>query len=213
MAALAQQLEFIRGDRESPARTGTGNPEADSQASPQDGFPFEGFRDNGGLNGDFKTRVKTPDEKPGKDKSANKPKLDAPRGTASERQIAEIGDNLAEKAGQLSAIMSGLMPVTSVYMADRHERGITALLNIARRNPKFLAGLQKAATGIDILELAQFLGGLAVAFMVDTGRLQGNEMVAQGFGVTEIIEKYFGSEDETVNPAVTIQVPSFVPVA
>lgn len=210
MAALAEQLQFIRGERDDPAG---GNPEGDFPPAAQDGFPFEGIRDQrGGLNGEFKTRVKSPDEKPSKEKTPVKPKLDAPRGTASERQIAEIGDNLAEKAGQLSAIMSGLMPVTSVYLADRHERGITALLNIARRNPKFLAGLQKAATGIDILELAQFLGGLAVAFMVDTGRLQGNEMVAQGFGVTDIIEKYFGEEAETVNPAVTIQAPAFVPV-
>lgn len=212
MAALAQQLEFIRGERNDSADGG--NSEADFQASPQDGFPFEGVRDHrSGLNGDYKTRVKSPDEKSVKEKPTTKVKVDAPRGTASERQIAEIGDNLAEKAGQLSAIMSGLMPVTSVYLADRHERGITALLNIARRNPKFLAGLQKAATGIDILELAQFLGGMAVAFMVDTGRLQGNEMVAQGFGVTDIIEKYFGDEAEPVNPAVTIQAPSFVPVS
>jgi hypothetical protein len=166
------------------------------------------------MNGPFKTRIST-EKGSGKaeksDKTASKP---ASRATASERQVAEIGDALQEKAGQLAGLMSGVLPVTSVYMGERSPRAIEALLGIAKKHPKMLLGLQKAAIGIDVLELGQFLVGIAVAIQVDTGRLNGDEVIAQSIGVTAIIDEYFSTEGpgEVFNPAVTVQAPTFAPV-
>lgn len=164
------------------------------------------------MNGPFKTRVSTEkgSGKPAKEKT---PKPAPARGTATERQVAEIGEALEEKAGQLAAVMSGVLPVTAVYMGERSPQAIQALLSIAKKNPKILAGLRKAAVGIDVLELGQFLVGIAVAMQVDMGRLKGHEMIAQSMGVTAILDEYFSEgPGEEFNPAVTVQAPNFAPV-
>lgn len=155
------------------------------------------------------------EEKPkrGRKPSGDKPepKVKASRGTASERELAEIGESLEEKMTSIGALLSGIAPVTSVYAVERSPRAIEALLSIAKRRPKVLAVLKKTADGVDALELAQFLGGLIIAMQVDAGRLKGNELPAQAFGVTAILEEYFsGREDEAVpNPAVNMQAPRF----
>lgn len=128
-----------------------------------------------------------------------------PRGTASERQLAEIGEALEEKVAGVGALLSGIAPITSVYAVERSPRAIAALLSIAKRRPKVLAALSKAADGVDIMEIAQFIGGLVVAVQVDAGRLKGNELPAQAFGVTQIIEDYFSEREDDPNPAVMMQ--------
>ena len=187
-----------------------------SEAGEASGFPGELFRDSEpvALNGPIRTKIKpetAKPEPPAKKKVESKPATSVPRGTASERQLAEIGDALTEKAGQLAGLLSGPMPVTAVYMGDRSERAVTALLSIAKKNPKMLAGLQKAAVGIDVMELGTFLIGFGVAMSVDMGRLQGDELICQSFGVTQILDEHF-SEPQSENPAVMVQAPRFDPV-
>lgn len=109
---------------------------------------------------------------------------------------------------QLAGIMSGALPVTAVYMGERSERAVTALLSIAKKNPKMLAGLQKAAIGIDVMELGTFLIGFAVAMQVDMNRLKGDELICQSFGVTDILETHF-TDGVAENPAVMVQAPRF----
>jgi len=208
-ATRRERLAAVIGDDEFPGLDFSGeadNPEAEA------GFPFEllsgsrpGLTDN---TPPVSSRVKTSEEKKEKE-SPRKP----PRGTATERQLAEIGEALTEKAAQVAMLTSGLLPVTSVYGAENSDKAVNALLAIAKRRPKFLAALTKAADTIDALELAKFFIGLAVAFQVDMGRMTGDEMAARASGVTAIIEEFFQTEpDGKVNPAMEIQVPRFATV-
>lgn len=176
------------------------------------GFPFRELlwqgEDTGGLNDPLDD---TPKREP-KAKAEKAPRI--PRGTATERQLAEIGEALEEKVAGVGALLSGIAPVTSVYAVERSPRAIQALLSIAKRRPKVLAALSKAADGVDVLEIAQFIGGLVVAIQVDTGKLKGDELPAQAFGVTAILDEYFSQrEEQHINPAVTLQTaPRFAAV-
>lgn len=211
MGDLAERFAALRdGEGSGP---GPIIPVVFSEAGAEEGFPGELFRDSelGGMNGPIKTKIKADTAKPEKPevkRKAEKATVSVPRGTASERQIAEIGDALTEKAGQLAGIMSGALPVTAVYMGERSERAVQALLSIAKKNPKMLAGLQKAAIGIDVMELGTFLIGFAVAMQVDMNRLKGDELICQSFGVTQILEEHF-TEEPVENPAVFTQAPRF----
>lgn len=116
----------------------------------------------------------------------------ASRNTAGERQAAEIGDALYDKMVTFFAMLSGFLPVTSVYAVENSERAINALVNIGKRNPKVLAILAKTANGVDALELGKFVIGILVCLQVDTGRAQGDELIARAMGVTAIIDEHFG---------------------
>jgi hypothetical protein len=166
-------------------------------------------RENGGLGDPLVEETPKRGPKPKQEKAAR-----PLRGTASERQLAEIGEALEEKMAGVGALLSGIAPVTSVYAVERSPRAIAALLSIAKRRPKVLAALSKAADGVDVLEIAQFAAGLVVAMQVDAGRLKGNELPAQALGVTGILEEFFTEpqEQNMTNPAVMTQAPRFVSV-
>lgn len=117
------------------------------------------------------------------------------RSTASERQLAEVGEQLEEKITIIFGLASGIAPVTSVYATENSDKAIRALLAIAKRRPKVLAALTKIADGADALEISKFVIGLVIAIQVDTNRLKGDELPARLFGVTEIIEQHFIDAD------------------
>lgn len=146
----------------------------------------------------FTTRVKTPgkDDKP-------KPK---PRGNAAERSVAEIQEAIQEKFDQALAVLSIAMPVTGTYGVENSEKTVNALISIAKRRPKLLAALSKAADGADGLTIGNYLFGLAVAVQVDLQRLPYDSMPAKVSGVTAIVEKYFLDDSDAPNPNVTEQV-------
>lgn len=177
----------------------------------EEGFPFRLLSgpgvDDKEIPPPVPTRVKA-NKDDGKKEVPKKP----PRGTAAERQLAEIGENLEEKIAQTAMLLSGVLPVTSVYGAENSPKAVAALLSICKRRPKWLGYLEKAADGIDALELAKFFGGLVVAFQVDMGRMKGDEMPAQAFGVTSILAEFFSDQNSEINPAMEIQVPRFVAV-
>lgn len=139
------------------------------------------------------TRVKVPTVK---ETPKEKPKPS--RGTASERELAELTDQLTEQVGTVAGLIHGIAPVTSVYAAQNSGKALEALVSIAQRHPAMLKGLKKAADGVDAMEIAKFVIGLVMCIQVDTGRLNGDEFPARMFGVTEIMDEYFN--DETVPP-------------
>jgi hypothetical protein len=157
---------------------------------------------------DIPTRVKPP----GAAKTEPKQKPEPYRkGTASERDLAAVGENLEEKIATIFGLASGIAPVTSTYAIENSPKALAALLDIARRRPAVLRALTKVADGADALEVAKFVVGILVCVQVDTGRLQGTELPARAFGVTEILDKYFLAEGQepTINPNVTeMTVPS-----
>lgn len=170
-------------------------------------------RPNGRVKADegYTTRVKMPEEKPAKEAKAKAETR--PRGTAQERAINEIGDSLEEKIVVTCGLLAGIAPVTSVYGTENADKAVRALMNIAKRRPQVLVWLQKAADGVDALELAKFVAGMVMALQVDFGRMQGDELPARALGVTAVMEQFFWDEDTVLNQNVTAQgVPSFARV-
>lgn len=189
-----------------------GSPEAEA-GIPNGGILF-GTDGQGRLNDPgFETRVKTPAEKP-KDDKPSRPRM--PRGSAVEKQAADIAETLEEKFGIIFGLLSGIAPVTGTYGTENAPKAINALLDIGKRRPAVMRALLKLADGADGLELGKFLVGIVVALQVDMGRLSGMELPARAFGVTEVLEKYFIADDGVPNQAVTEQVVSnatrFAPV-
>lgn len=211
MATRRDALAAVIGDSlDSVAGGDSGGTEAVRPES-EAGFPFEllSGSDLAAEPDPVPTRVKSSKDKPAESKTPPK----VPRGTASERQLAEIGESLEEKVVQASFLLAGLAPVTSAYAAENSPKAINALLSIAKRRPAVLKYLSKAADGVDALEIAKFIGGLVVAIQVDTQRLRGDELPAQAFGVTAILEEHFWNQDEQpYNPGMEFQVPRYVAV-
>lgn len=204
-----EQLErLVAEGAEVPAATeGLPGESVQSPEVEQD-FPFELIE----VPSDEKSEADS-DKKRAK-RSADKPRS---RSTASERQLAEVGEQLEEKITIIFALASGLAPVTSVYATENSDKAIRALLAVAKRRPKVLAALTKVADGADALEIGKFLLGLIIAIQVDNGRLKGDELPARIFGVTEIIQEHFEEADPNAptpnNPNVVPVVQSaFVPV-
>ena len=168
------------------------------------GSGTEGVKKPSGEPDPIPTRVKAPAEKEPKGK-ATRP---TPR-TASERELAVVGENLEEKIGVIFGLASGIAPVTSVYAIDNSPKAIHALLEIAKRRPAILKALTQVADGANALEIGKFLLGILVCIQVDTGRLEGTELQARAFGVTEILERHFQNPDyvpaDPENPGVVKQ--------
>lgn len=189
----------------------------EAEAGIPDGGIFLGAGGQGRVNDPgFETRVKPPTEKAGSDKAAKVERPKMPRGSAIEKQAADIAETLEEKFAVIFGLLSGIAPVTGTYGTENAPKAINALLDIGKRRPAVMKALLKLADGADGLELGKFLVGIVVAFQVDMGRLTGTELPARAFGVTEVLEKYFMPEEGMPNQAVTEQVvsnaPRFAPV-
>lgn len=124
-------------------------------------------------------------------------------GTAAEKRILKLQEELQEQADTLSVIMAFKLPVTSVYTAENSPKAIEALLSIAKKRPKMLDAMEKVSEGFDALAVGKFLLGLGVALQVDSGRMAPDSFPAVATGVTAIIAEHFNEDGGTPNPNVT----------
>lgn len=210
MATRREQLAALSGD------SGGGNSgESDDKDS---GIPFPIFLEEQTVSDDaYQTRVKVSEKPTPKEKTDTKPTFAERKtqrvGTASERQIAEIEDALIGKLDDIAVLTRDFLPVTSVYMAERGPHATKALLSIAKRRPKLLKALEKAADGVDAVEVAKFVAGIVWCIQVDFGRVDGTDIPSQVLGVTSILDEYFTDREKPdTNPSVLVQAPNYVPV-
>lgn len=193
-------------------------------AEAQAGFPDTGIllgpdgrRGVGPAPDEFQTRVKPPTAT--EKKATPETKKAMPRGSAFEKQAADIAETLEEKFAMLFGLLSGVVPVTATYGTENSSKAVTALLDIGKRRPAVMKALLKLADGADTLELGKFVLGIIVALQVDFGKLNGDEIQAKAFGVTAVLDKYFRNPDyvpDASNPNVTEQATNgkrFSPVA
>lgn len=139
------------------------------------------------------TRVKMPKGEDVRKESAKDTKRSRPMGrrnTAAERDLADIGESLEEKFAVIFGLAASLAPVTATYGVQNSPKAINALLDIAKRRPAVLRALTTVADGANALEIAKFTLGLLACIQVDTGRLNGDELPARAFGVTDIMVEH-----------------------
>lgn len=160
----------------------------------------------------FETRVKAPGSKTppsrdrGTDKTAEKKPVGRPRGSATERSVAEIQEALQQKVDETFAVVSLALPVTGTYGVENSEKAVKALITIAKRRPKLLKALMRVADGADGIEIGRFLLGIGFALQVDLGRIPADALPARVTGVTAVVEKYFNDDSgDEVNLNVTEQ--------
>lgn len=137
----------------------------------------------------IETRIKAPADPKGAVPKVDKPKV--ARGTATEKQAAEIADTLEDKAAVIFGLLTAAMPVTGVYATENSPKAIKALIEIGKRRPAVLRALMKVADGADAMEIAKFVLGVACAVQIDMGRMTPDAFPAKAFGVTAIIEQFF----------------------
>lgn len=173
-----------------------GGDEADKEAGFLDGGIFLG-PERGQVDPGFETRVKPPADKgtPTKKPADKGERAKLPRGSQVEKQAADIAETLEEKFAVIFGLLSGVAPVTGVYGVENSPKAIRALLDIGKRRPAVMRALTTVANGADGLEIGKFVLGVVVALQVDFGRLQGDELPAQVFGVTEIINEFMVQTD------------------
>lgn len=169
----------------------------------------------------IETRVKAPSSKdskeaPKKEGAAKTAAPKMPRGTIAEKQAADIGETLEEKFAVIFGLLSGVAPVTGTYGVENSPKAIRALLDIGKRRPAVMRALMTVANGADGLEIGKFVLGIVVALQVDFGKLNGDELPARVFGVTDVIQEFFmDGQGAPVNPNVMEQAtnaPRFQPV-
>lgn len=166
----------------------------------------------------IETRVKAPGKEEAPKKEApTKDRARLPRGTQVEKQAADIAETLEEKFAVIFGLLTGVAPVTGTYGVENSPKAIRALMDIGKRRPAVMKALMTVANGADGMEIGKFVLGIVVALQVDFGKLQGTELPARVFGVTDILEQYFTDEEHPgMNPNVTEQAtnaPRFQPVS
>lgn len=195
----------------------------DSETGLPDGrflFGADGQEVNGKEDPGFETRVKPPTDKKTTAKDAPKETTPRklPRGSVVEKQAADIAETLEEKFAVIFGLLVGVAPVTGTYGVENSPKAIRALLDIGKRRPAVMRALMSVANGADGLEIGKFVLGVVVALQVDFGKLNGDELPARVFGVTDIMEQFFldPNQEQGPNPNVTEQatnVPRFQPVS
>lgn len=140
---------------------------------------------------------------PVKTENKSRPK---PRGSASDREAADIEESLEDKLTQIFGLASPFLPKTAVYATENCEKATAALISIGKRRPAVMKALRKIADGADATEILQYTVGIGVAVGCDLGRFEGDELICQVTGVTKVLDQYFTDDDsESVNHNVTAQ--------
>lgn len=126
--------------------------------------------------------------------------------TPSEKaRLQNITDDLVSGAGEVAGFMAPFMPVTAGTLAATGPGAMGALVSIAKDHPKFLAGLEKAAKTVPYTEIAKFVVAMAMATMVDFGKVDPYGAAGELLGVAAVAEKMGwtppGAQPQAAKPA------------
>lgn len=151
----------------------------------------------------IETRVRKPRER----------KTTTRRSTKDERAVGDIAEKLQEQFDLLFTALTAIKPVTGTYALANSEKAVTALLDIAKKRPKFMAVLSKFADGFNGLDVATYVIGILIALQVDAGTLDAQSVPARLTGVSKIVDEYFSDEPTEQEMSGPMNVGFFSPVA
>lgn len=135
------------------------------------------------------------------------------RSTKDERQVEDVAEKLQSQFDLMFTALTAIKPVTGTYALANSEKAVNALLDIAKKRPKFMAVLSKFADGFNGLDVATYVIGILIALQVDAGTLDAQSVPARLTGVTQIVDEYFSDEPETTEMPGPMDVGFFSPVA
>lgn len=105
----------------------------------------------------------------------------------------ELADKITEYIALPVAMVS---PLASAVIDDRAERTAKALTTLAGNSPRFAKGLKLFMKGSAYGELFMLPVAVAIAGLVDFGRLAPNAMAAQRLGITTHYFELYGANTE-----------------
>lgn len=135
-------------------------------------------------------------------KKENEPKR---RGTAQERSLQQLAEEIETQLDTVFGLISTMMPVTGVYAVKNSEKAVKAFIEIAKNRPAVLKALSKVADGANAVTIGQYILGIMVCIQVDSGRIKPDSVPAQVLGVTAVVDEFFAEEKPSdINPNVVV---------
>lgn len=100
--------------------------------------------------------------------------------------VSQITDDLLVPYAGLAASLALVAPTVSGVLLSRGEKTVGAVVNIASKNPKMLAALQKASQVGPAVEIAETLLMVGIAGAMDFGRMPPEHPLGMALGVSAV---------------------------
>jgi hypothetical protein len=108
--------------------------------------------------------------------------------TAKRKRVeAEARTVLVKWRSEFGTLALTRAPVVGVYVLRTDDEVIDAAVRLAGKNARLLEGLAASGDLLAVLVLARWAGGLAVAFGVETGRVDPASTIATAMGLDKVI--------------------------
>lgn len=100
-----------------------------------------------------------------------------------ESRLKALHTDLADNIRLVGALAGPVLPVTGYIILEDAEAFTQAALNLAKRHPKIIGALEKAAQVGPGITIGRFMVKLGVAMNVDSGRMQPDSAISNMMGV------------------------------
>lgn len=100
--------------------------------------------------------------------------------------VNQITDDLLVPYAGLAASLALVAPTVSGVLLARGEKTVGAVVNIASKNPRMLAALQKASQVGPAVEIAETLLMVGIAGAMDFGRMPPEHPLGMALGVSAV---------------------------
>lgn len=114
-----------------------------------------------------------------------KNKIGKPDGPILASRLKALHTDLADNVRLVGALTGPVLPVTGYIILEDAEAFTQAALNLAKRHPKVLKALEKAAQVGPGITVGRFMVKIGVAMNVDSGRMQPQSPISNMMGVYE----------------------------
>lgn len=132
-------------------------------------------------------------------RTRNAPAAGTARGST--RKLEDLKLRLGVMVAGLGKGASFRMPVMGATMMANSVKAANAAVELAKNNPKVLNVLEAVTKTVPAYELGEVLAQMVVAGMVDIGRVQPDDFIAEVMGVKETyILVHGGLPDNTERP-------------
>jgi hypothetical protein len=124
----------------------------------------------------------------------------APKGgkkpTKKETEAAELADELVSEMQQFGTMITLIAPTAGAFAFSESDEAMHALVDLAKDNPRAMDSLRMVAKASPGIKCGKFTVGLAVAALVDFGKIHPDAMPARALGVTKMWVKPHPKEAE-----------------
>lgn len=145
----------------------------------------------------------TPRKKPGR-KSGTGSGSTSSTSSSSSRSVSKRtpGDSAFRRTVEQEIIevfvpMSLASPLAYAHVCNRAEKTSFALVKLAEKHPGVKAALESYFASVAYKDIALFIAGIPIGFMIDMGMMQKDAMVGRIFGMEDMYDELYVDEGGT----------------